>query len=110
MPRAHPQTYRDGNPFSGTVSTNCHEACCERQLPPRLIPRALASEPERLDTCHLITSGAEIEASAMLRDAQSFAAPLAAMQPPTIGPHEPRGPGGVRTAPTAEPEDAVDSV
>jgi len=50
------ETYRDHNPFSGTVCYNCNEACCEAREAPKLAPRALASEPERLDTCQLISN------------------------------------------------------
>ena len=89
------QTYRDVNPFSGSVSRNCHEACCEAREMPKLQPRALATEPERLDTCHLIAGGDALEG--------------ASTQPPTVGPHDPRG--GLRTVPPAEhgdpPEDAL---
>ena len=57
-PRARAQTHRDGNPWSGSTCHNCNEACCERREPPRVLPRAIAAEPERLgDTCHLIGGG-----------------------------------------------------
>ena len=35
---------------------NCNEACCEAREPPKLAPRAFASEPGRLDTCQLISN------------------------------------------------------
>jgi len=79
-------SYPEVNPFSRTISLNCHEACCEAREPPRLIPRALATEPERLDTCHLITGADGLESGTA--------------QPPMVSPHEARS--GLRTAPPAE--------
>ena len=63
------------------------------------MPRAPASEPLGLDTCHLMTSGDGPEGAIADR---------VAAQLPTIGPHEPRAEGspGVRTAPP--PADPVD--
>ena len=40
------QTFRNGNPFSGTLRHNCNEACCVRE-PPRIRPRALAASSRR---------------------------------------------------------------
>ena len=52
------ETFADANPFSRGCAANCSEACCDRREPPRVLPRALASEPERVaDTCHLIGDG-----------------------------------------------------
>ena len=52
------ETFADVNPFSRGCASNCNEACCERREPPRVLPRAIAAEPERLgDTCHLIGGG-----------------------------------------------------
>ena len=48
------ETYGERNPFSKGTAENCNEACCVERGPPRIRKRALASEPERLDTCHLI--------------------------------------------------------
>jgi len=82
-------TYPEFNPFSGTLRHNCNEACCEPREPPRLRPRGLAAEPERLDTCHLIEGGDGPEGGA------------ASTTP--AGPHEARG--GLRTAPPADVPD-----
>ena len=79
------QTFRDGNPFSGSTRQNCNEACCAKRQLPLLRPRALASEPDRLDTCHLIRSGDGLEVA----PAQALAS----------GPDEAAGGGGLRTAP-----------
>jgi len=57
-------TYGHQNPFDLSICHNCSEACCEKNEPPRLRPRALISEPERLDTCGLI--------DASLRDASQY--------------------------------------
>lgn len=52
------ETFVDVNPFDKGCAGNCNEACCDQREPPRLQPRAIASEPERLgDTCHLIGEG-----------------------------------------------------
>ena len=63
------ETYGADNPFDVGMCRNCNEACCEEREPPRLRPRALLSEPERLDTCGLI--------DASLRDASSHYEPSA---------------------------------
>ena len=82
------QTFRDGNPFSGSMCYNCNEACCEKRGVPKLRPRAFAAEPERLDTCHLITNDVP---EATQTQAQA------------AGSHEQgRGGSGLRTAPPLE--------
>jgi len=48
------ETFTTRNPFDISVCHNCNEACCDTLEPPKVRPRALISEPERLDTCGLI--------------------------------------------------------
>ena len=68
------EVYGDHNPFSKGTVENCHEVCCADTGRAKVVRRAFASEPERLDTCQLIRSGQVEEVEAVADDPPAGAA------------------------------------